>query len=72
LTAGQGSDISQVEALLQLTPSGAGALLGNKGYDSDAFVEAIQQQGMLAVIPPRSNRVAPRDCDFGLCIKNVA
>jgi transposase len=64
LTAGQSSDIGQAEALLQLTPSGAGALLGDKGYDSDAFVEAIQKQGMQAVIPPRSNRVAPRDCDW--------
>lgn len=46
LTAGQASDIGQAEALLQLTPSGAGALLGDKGYDSDAFVEAIRKQGM--------------------------
>jgi transposase len=64
LTAGQASDIGQAEALLQLTPSGTGALLGDKGYDSDTFVEAIRQQGMQAVIPPRSNRVAPRDCDW--------
>ncbi len=64
LTAGQSSDIGQAEALLQPTPSGAGALLGDKGYDSDAFVEAIQKQGMQAVIPSRSNRVAPRDCDW--------
>jgi transposase len=32
--------------------------------DSDAFVEAIRQQGMQADIPPRNNRVAPRDCDW--------
>lgn len=64
LTGGQASDIGQAEALLQLTPSGAGALLGDKGYDSDAFVEAIQKQGMQPVIPPRSNRVAPRHCDW--------
>jgi hypothetical protein len=31
LTAGQASDIGQAEALLQLIPSGAGALLGDKG-----------------------------------------
>jgi transposase len=64
LTAGQASDIGQAEALLQLTPSGAGALLGDKGYDSDAFVEAIQKLGMQAVIPPRCNRVTPRACDW--------
>ncbi|MEQ1545155.1 hypothetical protein [Methyloglobulus sp.] len=49
---------------MQLTPSGAGALLGDKGYGSDTFVEAIQRRGMQAVIPPRSNWVAPRDCDW--------
>ena len=64
LTAGQASDIGQAEALLQLTPSGAGALLGDKGYASDTFVETIQKRGMQAVIPPRSNRVATRACDW--------
>lgn len=64
LLTGQSSDIGQAEALLQPTPSGAGVLLGDKGYDSDTFVEAIRQQGMPAVIPPRSNWVAPRDCDW--------
>jgi transposase len=64
LTAGQASDIGQAEALLKLTPAGAGTLLGDKGYDSDAFMRAIQEQGMQAVIPPRSNRMAPRDCDW--------
>ena len=64
LTGGQASDIGQAEALLQLTPVGAGALLGDKGYDSDAFVEAIQKQGMKPVIPSRSNRIAPRECDW--------
>ena len=68
LTAGQASDVGQADALLQLTPAGAGALLGDKGYDSDAFVQAIQEKGMQAVIPPRSNRIAPRDCD-GLVYK---
>jgi IS5 family transposase len=63
LTGGQASDIGQAKALLQLTPSGAGALLGDKGYDSDALVEAIRKQGMQPVIPPRSNRVVPRHCD---------
>lgn len=64
LTAGQSSDIGQAEALLQLTLSGAGVLLCDKDYDSDAFVEAIQKQGMQAVIPSRSNQVAPCDCDW--------
>jgi transposase len=49
--------------LLQLTPAGAVALLGDKGYDSYAFIQAIQDREMQAVIPLRNNRLAPRDCD---------
>ena len=64
LTGGQSSDVGQADALLQLTPAGAEALLGDKGYDSDAFVHAIQERGMQAVIPPRCNRITPRDCDW--------
>jgi transposase len=64
LTAGRASDIGQAKALLQLTPVGARALLGDKGYDSDDFIQAIQKKGMQAVIPPRSNRIVLRDCDW--------
>ena len=64
LIAGQASDIGQAEALLKLTPDECEGLVGDKGYDSDAFIQAIQEQGMQAVIPPRSNRMAPRDCDW--------
>ena len=46
LTPGQASDIGQAEALLALTPEGAEALLGDKGYDSDTFVKAIEARGM--------------------------
>jgi len=64
LTPGQASDIGQGEPLLKLTPEGAEALLGDKGYDCDAFVEAILARGMQVVIPPRCNRLEPRECDW--------
>jgi transposase len=64
LTTGQASDIGQAEALLKLTPAGARALLGDKGYDSDAFIQAIQDRNMHAIIPPRNNRLLQRDCDW--------
>jgi transposase len=66
LTGGQASDIGQADALLQLTPQGSKALLGDKGYDSDAFIQAIQEKGMEPVIPSRSNRINPRHCDWFL------
>ena len=40
LTGGQASDIGQAENLLALTTVGAGALLGDKGYDSDFYSNA--------------------------------
>ena len=64
LTGGQASDIGQAETLLGLTPAGAEAFIGDKGYDSDALVQAIQTRGMEAVIPPRSNRTEPRTVDW--------
>ena len=64
LTAGQVHDITQAEALLALVEPDA--LLGDKGYDADAFVASLQARGIKVVIPPKSNRKTPRDCDFAL------
>lgn len=64
LTPGQVSDITQAEPLLELTPEGAEFFVGDKGYDSDAFVAAILAKGLQVVIPPRSNRNEPRQCDW--------
>jgi len=64
LTGGQASDIGQAETLLALTPEGAKAFVGDKGYDSDALVQAIIVRDMVAVIPPRSHRTQPRECDW--------
>jgi transposase len=61
LTPGQESDIKQGPALIEgFTFDHA---RGDKGYDSDAFVQAITHCGATAVIPPRSNRKEPRDYD---------
>ncbi len=61
LSPGQDADISHGEALLRgHEPE---AVLADKGYDSDAFVARIERGGAQAVIPPRKNRVDPRDYD---------
>jgi transposase len=61
VSPGQDADITHAEALLgDHEPE---AVLGDKGYDSDAFVETVESRGAQAVIPPRKNRVAPRDYD---------
>ena len=64
LTAGQVHDITQAEALLALVEPDA--LLGDKGYDAGAFVASLEARGIKVVIPPKSNRKTPRDCDFAL------
>lgn len=41
-------------------------VIGDKGYDSNEIIEQINAAGAQAIIPPRSNRKNPRDCDFAL------
>ena len=61
LSPGQDADITHAETLLgDLKPD---AVLADKGYDSDAFVQAIEDRGAEAVIPPKKNRVTPRNYD---------
>ena len=64
LTKGQAHDITQAEALAaQVAPQ---ALIGDKGYDSDRFIESLQLRRIVPVIPPKANRKIQRQCDFAL------
>jgi transposase len=42
-----------------------GAVIVDKGYDSDAFVQKIRATRAKVVIPPRSNRKTKRHYDRG-------
>jgi transposase len=42
------------------------ALLADKGYDSDGFIEHLEVRRIKPVIVPRANRKRPRECDFAL------
>jgi len=64
LTGGQVHDINQAEALLSLFEPEA--LLADKGYDADRFVDNLTARGIKVVIPPISSRSLKRDCDFAL------
>ena len=55
LSEGQMSDHKGAFLLLASLP-GAWELLGDEGYDSDWFREALAEQGITPCIPPRSNR----------------
>jgi transposase len=42
------------------------AVIADKGYDSNALVETLQERGITPVIPPKANRKEPRRTDFAL------
>ncbi|CAA7613448.1 transposase (fragment) [Candidatus Terasakiella magnetica] len=64
LTGGNEADCTQ--ALPLLTGIQTGAVLGDKGYDTDAIVEGVIRASALAVIPPKADRKVKRDCDYAL------
>jgi transposase len=70
LTGGQVHDITQAAALLaSIEPE---ALLADKGYDADHFVDSLTARAIKVVIPPKANRKVKRDCDFALyCERNL-
>lgn len=58
VTEGQVSDISCAHELVEHLRTDA--VIADKGYDSDAFVNTIRATRAKAVIPPRSNRKTKR------------
>ncbi|WP_155634011.1 IS5 family transposase [Burkholderia cepacia] len=58
VTEGQVSDISCAPELVEHLRTDA--VIADKGYDSDAFVNTIRATRAKAVIPPRSNRKTKR------------
>ena len=42
-----------------------GALLADRGFDSDSLRGSLEERGAEAVIPPKSNRAKDIDCDMG-------
>ena len=65
VTPGQEADIRHAETLLEQVPAEAkvGVVIADKGYDSQAFVAAVEQKGAEAVIPTLSNRKVQRTID---------
>ncbi len=43
-----------------------GAVLADKGYDSDRLIDELDARGITALIPPKANRKEPRQTDFAL------
>jgi len=69
LTAGPDHDLACAEPLLENT--NPGAVIADKAYDADAFIDKLTKQGT-PVIPPKANRKDQRECDFALyCERNL-
>ena len=64
LTGGQVHDITQAQTLAaQVAPE---AMLADKGYDADSFIDSLKVRKIRPVIPPKANRKVARGCDFAL------
>lgn len=61
LTGGEKADCKQAIPLIK--GKKYGALLADKGYDTDAIVAHVGEGGALCVIPPKKNRKSQRDYD---------
>ena len=63
LTSGAAGDNPQAIPLLAGVQTAE--VLADRGYDADAPIAHIEQRMQaVATIPPKKNRVAPRDCDY--------
>ena len=65
MTAGQVSDYTGAAALLGSLPK-AEWLLADRGYDADWFRAALEQRGITACIPSKTNRKVPIPHDAAL------
>ena len=60
LTAGKAHDVTAYDELMEQRDSDPGAMLADKGYDSDAIRRDLQDRGSAPEIPTKSNRKVQR------------
>ena len=64
LSPGQANDLTCALPLLEDVDPGA--LIGDKAYDADAFIETLAERNITPVIPSHLRRATPLPCDFAL------
>ena len=70
LTPGQAHDLACAEDLVDAADPDA--VIADKAFDADPFINALTEQAITPVIPPKANRKNSRDCDFALyCERNL-
>jgi len=63
LTPGQAHDVTAYDDLMEQRDSDPGALLADKGYDSDAIRQDLRDRGASPEIPTKSNRIVQYSVD---------
>lgn len=63
LTEGQMSDHIGAKLLYSMLPTHNCIMIGDKGYDSDAYRAALLAKGITPCIPPRKGRLLPAEFD---------
>ena len=63
-TPGQAHDLAGAEPLID--SADPDALIGDKAYDADPFVDTLTRRAITPVIPPKANRKTKQACDFAL------
>lgn len=63
MTPGQTSDITAYDDLMAEDAPLPEAMLGDKGYNSDAIRSDLERRGIEPVIPTKSNRKVQRTID---------
>ena len=61
LTAGNIHDVTEAPTLIEQAKGKN--FIADKGYDADSVIEAVENKGMTAVIPSKSNRLVRRAID---------
>jgi transposase len=70
LSPGQTNELICAEPLL--ANSDPAALIGDKAYDADAFIDILAKRQITPVIPSHPRRATPLPCDFALyCERNL-
>ena len=63
LSDGQEADCQHFERIAEALPADVGAVVGDKGYDTNAVLTRISDLGAKAVVPAKSNRKTAREID---------
>jgi transposase len=66
LSGGQEPDCKHFDKIANALPAEVKAIVGDKGYDTNAVVERIKQYQAEVVIPSKSNRKDEREIDENL------